>query len=812
MSYSFDAVIFDLDGVITRTATLHSAAWKKVFDSYLKEREEKYGEPFREFTVKEDYLPYVDGKPRYEGVESFLKSRGIEIPYGDPSDPPEKETCCAIGNRKNKAFNEIIQRDGVEVFSSTILLIEELKQSGIKLGVASSSKNCRLVLEHAKLIEYFGTIVDGTVSAELGLRGKPEPDIFTKACSNLGAGIHRSVVVEDAVSGVQAGKRGNFGLVIGVARDDNSLELKKNGADLVVRDIEELGGFDRIEKWFAEDLIDDSWRLNFYGAGSEKERAREILTATGNGFIINRHSVGEMNFPSSYMSGSFKNETGKDTSEAGIAERFVPAPGWMYFNFRIENGPWLNPCEAHVCGLERTLDMRNGLFKSKMTVKDSAGRETGITFSCVTNMASRHQSAIKISLKPQNYHGVLTLRTRIDAGFPKSDPEGYGCKSLRKTECGYEGPITYLVAKTDRPEIFVAETAINKIFINDSPVVVPWMHRERENSLEAEVQVNLPGNSELTIERFVSVYNSLNISEKEILQLAKKEVTKTVSFRQVLGQTSWVWDKLWTGAGIDVEGDRLAQKILRTCIYHLMAATLHTNTGPGFGIPVFDSNGEVSWSECTEERDLFNEMGEKAGFGNRKTLRRPGDLRRFYCLEPEDVRQIVFELTLRYPEEYKSTKKFPGERPNLGEVTAIILFSYCNIPSRKKTEASRRKSNAVKNIPEKETDLPSKGENAAAFAIKNIAGVSFKGGTPVIEPLLPAHWERLSLNCCIDGYLIRMVVNKDKETEIDSNNKNNVPLKFISDGKIYVVNPGEKIIVKRAAKTETTSVKRSKKK
>lgn len=249
-SLHFDAVIFDLDGVITKTAKVHALAWKEMFDEYLKEREKKYNEPFREFTHANDYLPYVDGKPRYKGVESFLKSRGINIPFGDPSDPPEAETCCGLGNRKNLAFNKVLEEKGVEVYPSTLKLLDELKEAGIKLGVASSSKNCKPVLEKANLLQYFETRVDGVVSAELNLHGKPEPDIFTTASDNLGVDYSRAVVVEDAVSGVQAGAKGNFGLTLGVARENNKKELAENGADLVVEDLEELNGIKGIEDYF----------------------------------------------------------------------------------------------------------------------------------------------------------------------------------------------------------------------------------------------------------------------------------------------------------------------------------------------------------------------------------------------------------------------------------------------------------------------------------------------------------------------------------------------------------------------------------
>ena len=247
---SFEAVIFDMDGVITKTALTHAAAWKKMFDEYLRKREKEHGETFVEFTHEGHYLPYVDGKPRYKGVASFLESRGIEIPFGDPADTPDMETVCGLGNRKNIAFNEVLEKEGAEVYPSTELLISELKAAGIKLGVASSSKNCKPVLERVNLLDIFDARVDGVVSAELGLHGKPEPDIFTTACDMVNKTYNKAIVVEDAVSGVQAGIKGKFGLTIGIARENNVKELKEAGAHIVVEDLEEIGGIEGLNKIF----------------------------------------------------------------------------------------------------------------------------------------------------------------------------------------------------------------------------------------------------------------------------------------------------------------------------------------------------------------------------------------------------------------------------------------------------------------------------------------------------------------------------------------------------------------------------------
>lgn len=249
---NFQAVIFDMDGVITQTSTIHSLAWKRMFDEYLKYREDEFGEHFDEFSLPEDYLLYVDGKLRYEGVADFLNSRGINLPPGDPNDPPEKLTYCGLGNRKNIAFQEIVKRDGLKVYPSTKRLIMELIDADIPIGVASSSKNCKSLLQNVGLLDLFSARVDGVVSIQRGLRGKPEPDIFITACEILGVECSKSIVIEDAVSGVQAGSSGNFGLTLGVAREDNAEELLNNGADYVVNDLNELDGISGLNELFVK--------------------------------------------------------------------------------------------------------------------------------------------------------------------------------------------------------------------------------------------------------------------------------------------------------------------------------------------------------------------------------------------------------------------------------------------------------------------------------------------------------------------------------------------------------------------------------
>ena len=235
----FDAVVFDMDGVVTQTASVHQAAWKTLFDGYLKERAAAGGDAFREFTPA-DYLSYVDGKPRYDGVRDFLASRGITLSRGTEDDPPESETVCGLGNRKNALFQKELHDHGVKVFQSTVGFIRELHKAGLRTAIISASKNASQVLQAGGVQDLFEAQVDGQVAEERHLPGKPDPAVFLEAARQLGAQPRRSVVVEDAVAGVKAGHAGGFGLVIGIDRGGNAEGLRQNGADVVVKDLDEV--------------------------------------------------------------------------------------------------------------------------------------------------------------------------------------------------------------------------------------------------------------------------------------------------------------------------------------------------------------------------------------------------------------------------------------------------------------------------------------------------------------------------------------------------------------------------------------------
>jgi beta-phosphoglucomutase family hydrolase len=234
------ACLFDLDGVLTDTASVHTKAWKAMFDAYLEQRAKRTGDEFVPFDPAADYRKYVDGKKREDGVRSFLDSRGIELPDGSPDDAGDAETINGLGNRKNDMFQKILRDDGVEVFEGSRRYLEAVSEAGLGVAVVSSSANTRDILEITGLDRYVQQRVDGVTLRDEHIEGKPAPDSYLRGAELLGVDADAAAVFEDAISGVQAGRAGNFGFVVGVDRVGQADDLRQNGADVVVKDLAEL--------------------------------------------------------------------------------------------------------------------------------------------------------------------------------------------------------------------------------------------------------------------------------------------------------------------------------------------------------------------------------------------------------------------------------------------------------------------------------------------------------------------------------------------------------------------------------------------
>jgi beta-phosphoglucomutase family hydrolase len=606
---NFDAVIFDLDGVITRTALVHSSAWKKMFDEYLLEREKKYGEPFREFSHESDYLPYVDGKPRYKGVESFLQSRGINIPFGDPEDKPGKETICGLGNRKNEAFNEVLERDGVQVFEATVALIRELIEKGIKVGVASSSKNCKAVLERAGLLGLFETRVDGVVSTEMGLKGKPEPDIFTTAADTLGVPYDKVVVVEDAVSGVQAGFKGNFGLVLGIAREENERELKLNGADIVVKDIAETG-FTGIEQWFVNGLEEDNWSITYHDYVPEKERTRETLLTVGNGYFGTRGAMeeadaGEQNYPGTYIAGMYNRLVSKVGDRDIENEDFVNCPNWLKMQINLNFDSPLDMNQVKILEIERKLDLFTGLFTRSMIIEDDQQRRTKIVSKRFASMDNPHLAALSYEITPLNYSAHFTFQTGINGAIINDGVSRYrqlNQKHLMPVETGKSGVIGHVLVETTQSAIKIAEAFKLDISLDNIKIEPHNFYVETPGEIYSRFTIEAQQNSTIRIDKIVSVFTSHPWNCEDPVKQAIILVKQAEDFAALSRNSAQKWAEIWNKIDVKIEGDRLAQKLLRLHLYHLMVSLSPHNSSIDASVTARGLHGEayrghIFWDE-----------------------------------------------------------------------------------------------------------------------------------------------------------------------------------------------------------------------
>jgi HAD superfamily hydrolase (TIGR01509 family) len=609
MKKKFDAVIFDLDGVITKTALTHSAAWKKMFDDFLKIHAEKNNLKYKEFTHKEDYLPFVDGKPRYKGVADFLESRGIFLPFGDPSDVPSMDTVCGLGNMKNDAFNEVLRRDGVEIYPSTVALMKELREKGYRVGVASSSKNCEAVLEAAGLLYLVETRVDGVVSAEMGLKGKPEADIFTTAAKNLGCDYERSVVVEDAVSGVQAGRNGNFGLVIGIAREENKEELYINGADIVVEDLDEIS-IESINSWYDTGIEEDSWSVTYHDYDPKKERSREALLTVGNGYYGTRGAMEEtqanpVNYPGTYMAGLYNRLVTKVADRDVENEDFVNIPNWLPVTFRIDDEDWFDVNNTNLLSIRRKMNFRDGVLSREMILEDKQGRRTEIVSERFSSMDNIMLAALRYNIRPLNYSGQIEVKSGINGKLINEGVERY--KSLNSLhlniiKVGFDEEKLFVLAETNQSKHLISEAAMHRLLLDGEIQKPSFEKEESEGCVSAVYSFKVEKGQQLSIEKLVSVCSDKEDFIEDALSSSLKTLLPSMRFEQQKKASAEKWAQLWNEMDIKISGDRMSQKLIRMHLFHLLVSVSHFNEKLDASITARGLHGEayrghIFWDE-----------------------------------------------------------------------------------------------------------------------------------------------------------------------------------------------------------------------
>lgn len=603
----YDTVLFDLDGVLTRTASVHAAAWKKLFDGFLGKRGAGTGKPFVPFDIDADYRRYVDGKPRYDGVQAFLASRGITLPLGAPEDGPEVQSVCALGNLKDEYFHQQLKQNGADAYEAAIALVRKLRTHEIKTAVVSSSNNCAAVLEAAGIAQLFDARVDGTDITRLGLKGKPAPDAFLEAARRLGAEPARAVVVEDAVAGVEAGRAGRFGCVIGVDRGGRAQALREAGADAVVSD---MGQVDVAEEHAS------TWSLVFEDFDPAREGIREALCTLGNGYFATRGAAVEavaddIHYPGTYLGCGYNRLRTDIAGRVVENEDLVNFPNWLALGLRIAGEDWFDARAVTILSYRQELDLRRGMLLRHIRFEDGQGRRSTLQERRLVSMADMHMSAVEVSLTAENWSGGVTVRSAIDGRVVNA-----GARLYRKFNNKHLAPVASevvgedgvcLLVRTCQSNIHIAQAARTRAFLDGQLFDVRHRIIEEPGYIGRELRVNLRQGETLVLEKLASFHTSRDHAISECGLEARKAIARAGRFESVMADHVLAWKHLWRRFDVHIQladpGFELnIPMLLRLNMIHLLHTVSPNSIGLDVGVPARGWTGEayqghVFWDE-----------------------------------------------------------------------------------------------------------------------------------------------------------------------------------------------------------------------
>jgi beta-phosphoglucomutase family hydrolase len=558
-------VLFDLDGVVTRTARLHAGAWAELFDDFLRARATASGEPFRPFDADADYLAYVDGKPRAEGVRSFLAARGISLDEGDAADRPDAATIHSLGARKDALFTTRLRRDGVDVFASTLALIHALRAQGVKTGVVTSSRNGREVLRAAGITALFDARVDGLDAHALGLAGKPNPDPFLRCATLLGVAPGRAVVVEDAVAGVDAGRRGGFGLVVGVDRGGNRDALAAHGADVIVGDLGEIDVATLDARVRERREAVTAWRIEQDGFDPAREHALESVFTVGNGYLGVRGAL-ETPLPGSqgdlFIAGVYdRKHSGRPYSELEFLgmgrddhaySELVSAPFPFRLRLSVDDMP-LDLGGPHWREHRRALDLRPGILHGR-DVYATEDRRTVVRTRRLASLDDLHLLVQEITVCLENHSGTV----RLDATLGDPDLAAHH-PHLVPLEVGEVDPAVEVHRFATRASGVEICLAARTTLAGSGTDAVRW-------SVTATI------GEPLTFRRYVVVYTSRDGADPHAAAMAHARGLRWEDFDDALAAHAARWGAVWERADVRVAGSPATEQALRFNAYHLVSA------------------------------------------------------------------------------------------------------------------------------------------------------------------------------------------------------------------------------------------------
>ncbi|GAA1050933.1 hypothetical protein GCM10009569_30520 [Arthrobacter russicus] len=595
----YAAVLFDMDGVVTDTAAIHAAAWKQLFDQVLNDPRVHVTDPARAFDPVTDYREYVDGRSREDGVSEYLSARGITLPPGEPNDPPDAWTIAGLAARKNELFLTQLHNRGLRVYPGTAALLQRLRNAAIPVGLVTASRNARQLLAAAGLAGAFDTIVDGETALTQRLPGKPDPAVFLEASRRLGVPAARAVVVEDSLAGVEAGRRGGFGLVVGIDRAGQREQLEAAGADIVLDDVGEL------------DLglsATDPWVLAYEGFDPAHEGHREALTALGNGYLVTRGARPErhddgIHYPGTYLAGVYNRLRSTLHGRAIEEEHLVNTPNWLPVDLRIGDGPWWSAGGLVGHGEHRELDLRRGLVVRRVTLTDPGGSRLDVAQRSFTSLHDPHLAVLETTITAQGWSGPVTVRAGIDASVRNTNVAAYiGSDSTHLTPAVFRrtGEVILCEVETRQSAVRIA-TAVRTRLTGADAATVRTTGRGSQRSRAFRVQ--LEDGAPVILTKTAAIFTSHDRAISEPGGAALDRLAhRNEDIPVLLEQHEAAWRRLWDLFAVALDGDRHSQLVLNLHIFHLLQTlsphTVELDTGvPARGWHGEGYRGHVFWDE-----------------------------------------------------------------------------------------------------------------------------------------------------------------------------------------------------------------------
>ncbi|OZB89303.1 MAG: family 65 glycosyl hydrolase, partial [Microbacterium sp. 14-71-5] len=561
------AVIFDLDGVVTDTAALHATAWKRLFDEALSDPR-LADRHLRPFDPVEDYRRHVDGRSREDGVAAFLASRGTSLPPGQADDGPDAWSVRGLAARKNAIYLELLADRGLRVFPGTVDLLRRLRAGGVPVGLVTASRNARTVLAAAGLDGVFDVVVDGGKADDLRLPGKPDPAMFLRAADELGVVPARAAVVEDAVSGVQAARRGGFGLVVGVDRAGERELLEAAGADVVLTDVSELD---------LGALRTDPWTMTFEGFDPAHEPHRESLTTLGNGYLGTRGAAPEraadgVHYPGTYLAGVYNRLVSDVHGRQVEDEHLVNAPNWLPLDLRIDSGPWWSAGGLTTVSERRELDLRRALLTRHVVLTDGADRHLRVTQRRIVSMARPHLACLETTLETDGWDGAVSVASGIDAGVRNRNVAEYAAladRHLRTALTRRVDDATVLVeVETTQSHVRIATAA--RTTVTGTVAAPPLLERRGDLHL-LRFELQLTAGHPVTVDKTVAVFTSRDaaVSAPELAAVEELERFPDGLAQALVGHEA-AWAALWDRFAVELQTDRQTQLELNLHVVHLL--------------------------------------------------------------------------------------------------------------------------------------------------------------------------------------------------------------------------------------------------